>query len=65
MTDNHPLPTPQKELPFPLMKALELRRSTRKWKDGLLSEQEISNLLWAACGITKEASKTAKSKSII
>ncbi|MBI9108669.1 MAG: hypothetical protein JEZ04_18130 [Spirochaetales bacterium] len=25
------LPEPQKELEFPLMKALEIRRTTRKW----------------------------------
>jgi len=55
------LPFPQKDLVFPLMKALAQRKTIRKWKKTLLSEQEISNLLWAACGITKE--KTNKSKS--
>jgi SagB-type dehydrogenase family enzyme len=55
------LPTPQKDLKFPLMKALEKRRTKRKWKDDPLSDQELSNLLWAACGITQE--KTNKSKS--
>jgi hypothetical protein len=45
------LPEPQKELEFPLMKALEKRRTTRKWKDSLLSDQDLSNLLWAACGV--------------
>ena len=56
------LPAPQKDLGFPLMKALENRKSTRKWKDEPLSDQELSNLLWAACGITKPATKNAKSK---
>ena len=56
------LPLPQKDLDFPLMKALEKRRSTRKWKGTSLSEQELSNLLWAACGITKEETDRAKSK---
>ena len=56
------LPAPQKDLGFPLMKALENRKSTRKWKDEPLSDQELSNLLWAACGITKAATKNAKSK---
>jgi hypothetical protein len=46
------LPEPQINLDFPLMKALEKRRSIRKWKDAPISEQELSNLLWAACGIT-------------
>ena len=56
------LPEPQKEMEFPLMKALEKRRSIRKWKDTPVSEQEISNLLWAACGITKNKYGNVKSK---
>lgn len=56
------LPTPQKYLEFPLMKALAKRRTERKWKDNPLSEQELSNLLWAACGITKEETNKSKSK---
>jgi SagB-type dehydrogenase family enzyme len=56
------LPEPQKELEFPLMKALEKRRTTRKWKDTPVSEQDISNLLWAACGITKSKYGNVKSK---
>lgn len=62
MNNNIELPAPQCDLSFPLMKALENRRSVRKWKDDPLSEQELSNLLWAACGITKPAAKSAKSK---
>jgi len=56
------LPEPQKELEFPLMKAIEKRRSIRKWKDSSVSEQKISNLLWAACGVTKEKYGKVKSK---
>jgi SagB-type dehydrogenase family enzyme len=56
------LPEPQKELDFPLMRALEERRSIRKWGDAPLSEQELSNLLWAACGITKTKYGKVKSK---
>jgi SagB-type dehydrogenase family enzyme len=56
------LPNPQKELEFPLMKALEWRRTKRKWKDSSLSDQEISNLLWAACGITMVETTRSKSK---
>lgn len=55
------LPEPQKDLEFPLMKALQIRRTIRKWSDLPIEEQDLSNLLWAACGITK--SKTAKGKS--
>ena len=56
------LPKPKKDLDFPLMKALEKRRSIRKWKDKPISEQEISNLLWAACGLTKEKYGNVKCK---
>lgn len=56
------LPAPQKDLDFPLIKALEKRRSVRKWKDEPLSNQELANVLWAACGITKEETKRSKSK---
>ncbi|HJV77357.1 MAG TPA: SagB/ThcOx family dehydrogenase [Paludibacter sp.] len=56
------LPPPQKDLDFPLMKSLELRRTKRKWKDTSLSGQELSNLLWAACGITVEGTSKSKSK---
>ncbi len=56
------LPIPQKDMDFPLMKALAIRRSKRKWKDDTLSNQEFSNLLWAACGITREETKTSKSR---
>jgi SagB-type dehydrogenase family enzyme len=54
------LPSPQKDLDYPLMKALEKRRSKRKWKDEPLSDQNLSDLLWAACGITMEATKRTK-----
>ncbi len=56
------LPIPQKDLDFPLMKALEKRRTKRKWKDESLSDQELSNLLWAAYGITKEETNKSKSR---
>ena len=56
------LPEPQKELEFPLMKALAQRRTIRKWKDEPVSRQEISNLLWAACGVTKNKKGKVKSK---
>ena len=62
MTPTIQLPTPQKDLSFPLMQALQERRSNREWKDEALPLQEISNILWAACGITKEGKYAAKSK---
>jgi len=62
MTNTIKLPPPQKDLDFPLMKALEKRRTKRKWKADSLSAQDLSNLLWAAGGNTKAATKTSKSK---
>jgi SagB-type dehydrogenase family enzyme len=62
MAETIQLPAPQKNLSFPLMQALQERRSKREWKDEALSEQELSNLLWAACGITREGKYAAKSK---
>lgn len=60
MTNKIKLPEPQKDIAFPLMKAIELRRTKRKWQNKDLSEQEISNLLWAACGVTLEETKRSK-----
>ena len=62
MGDMITLRAPQKELDFRLMKALEMRRSTRKWKNEPLSDQDLSNLLWAAGGQTREPKGRTKSK---
>lgn len=56
------LPSPQTDLDFPLMRAIEQRRTKRKWLDEDVSLQDISNLLWVACGITYEATERAKSR---
>jgi len=62
MTQSISLPNPQKDLEFPLMKALELRRTKRSWIQEPLSLQDVSNLLWAGCGITREATPRSKRK---
>ncbi len=62
MTNTVKLPLPQKDLQFPLMKALEKRRTIRKWKNEDLSDQELSNILWAGCGITQKQTIRSKSK---
>jgi len=62
MSDFIQLPPPQQELEFPLMKAISIRRTKRKWKNENLDIQQISDLLWVACGITQEESKRIKSK---
>ncbi len=65
VTDFIKLPEPQKDLDFPLMRAIEMRRTKRKWKNSNLSEQDISNLLWAACGITHQETKKSKSRRTV
>lgn len=62
MSNIFKLPSPQEDLDFPLMKALAIRRTKRKWKNSNLSDQQISNLLWAACGVTVKETKRCKSK---
>jgi len=62
MPEKIKLPPPQKDLDFPLMKALELRRSKRKWKEEPVAMQDLSNLLWAACGITREETSRSRSR---
>lgn len=62
MTNIIKLPDQQTDSNFPLMKALAIRRSIRKWKKVPLSSQEISNLLWAWCGITQKQTNRIKSK---
>jgi len=56
---------PQRNLDFPLMRALELRRTRRKWNNSAISNQELSNLLWAACGITVEETSRCKCKRTV
>ena len=62
MSNAIPLPPPQLDLDYPLMQALAQRKSTRRWLDTPISQQDLANLLWAACGQTKAAKGKAKSK---
>ena len=62
MNEVRMMPDPQIDLAFPLMKALQRRRSKRRWREGNISEQDLSNLLWAACGETFPATKRLKCK---
>jgi len=47
------LPKPQTDGGKPLMQVLKERKSTRAFSDRKLSEQTLSDLLWAACGINR------------
>jgi len=47
---------PQKEGGMPLMEALVKRHSVRSFSDSVLTEQQMSNLLWAAFGVNRPES---------
>ncbi|MCU0580457.1 MAG: nitroreductase family protein, partial [Desulfobacterota bacterium] len=52
------LPSFEKNLPFPLEKALQERKSVRSYDSGrILSLGEISRLLWAADGVNRDNGK--------
>jgi SagB-type dehydrogenase family enzyme len=51
------LPAPQRTGGMPLMDALNNRSSSRDFSDRELSDQVLSNLLWAAFGINRENGK--------
>ena len=54
---------PQTDGGMPLMKALKNRKTSREFAGKDLSAQQMSNLLWAACGINRpdEKKRTAPS----
>jgi len=47
------LPTPEKNLSMTLMDALNKRHSERSFSDQPLSDQQLSQILWAACGVNR------------
>ncbi|BFN37706.1 nitroreductase family protein [Fidelibacter multiformis] len=52
-----PLPQPEKTGGMPLMEALNQRHSGRSFQDKALTDQILSNLLWAAFGVNRENGK--------
>lgn len=56
---------PNIELNYSLMESIKNRRTIRKICRKELSLQEISNILWVACGETKKATKTYKNRRTI
>ncbi len=60
------LPAPDKKGGKPLMQALAERKSTRSLSDAPLSDQDLSNLLWATWGVNRSDGKrtipTARNK---
>ncbi len=51
------LPQPQKTGGMPLMEALNSRHSERDYSDAELTEQQLSDLLWAAFGYNRSEDK--------
>jgi hypothetical protein len=47
------LPEPKLDASKSLAQALKERKTTREYDTGILSQQVLSNLLWAACGINR------------
>jgi len=47
------LSAPRKDLGKPLMQALQLRRSTREYSQRPLSDQVLSEIMWAAYGVNR------------
>jgi len=63
------LPAPDKEGGMPLMRALAERKSTRSFSDKAVSAQDLSNLLWAAWGVSRQDGRrtapTARNKQAV
>lgn len=59
MAEDIVLPQPQTTGGMPLMEALSKRKSTREFSlDKRLSNQQLADLLWAACGFNREDKRT-------
>lgn len=62
MPDTVKLPPPVRQGGMPLMQALNERHSSRDYTDQQLSDQQLSDLLWAAFGINRaDGRRTAPS----
>ena len=48
---------PQTDGGMPLMRALKNRKTSREFAGKDISAQQLSNLLWAACGINRPDEK--------
>lgn len=59
------LPKPNLNIEMSLMNAIYNRRTKRRFSDESINIQTISDILWVACGITKEAKGNTKSKRTV
>ncbi len=56
-----PLPKPESSHATTLMDALDSRHSVREFTDEMISQQDVSALLWAAYGVRSDGGRTAPS----
>lgn len=52
------LPEPARKGGMPLMEAINNRHSTREFSEATLTEQQLSDMLWAACGYNRPDKRT-------
>jgi len=51
------LPEPNKDVPMTLMQALQQRHSVREFSEQEITDQQLSQILWAACGVSRPEKK--------
>lgn len=64
-SDKRLLPTPTKSAKMTLMESLQQRHSVRDFSDKAVSDADLSELLWAACGINRPDTKKITAPSAI
>ena len=64
-SDTRSLPAPAKSAKMTLMEALQQRHSVRDFSDKAVSDADLSELLWAACGINRPDTKKITAPSAI
>ena len=52
------LPEPTRKGGMPLMEAIDNRHSSREFSDATLTEQQLSDMLWTACGYNRPDKRT-------
>lgn len=64
-SDTRSLPAPIKSAKMTLMESLQQRHSVRDFSDKAVSDADLSELLWAACGINRPDTKKITAPSAI
>ena len=64
-SDTRSLPSPTKSAKMTLMEALQQRHSVREFSDKAVSDADLAELLWAACGINRPDTKKITAPSAL